>query len=590
MESLEKTVIDYIDNQTANYAILINGKWGSGKTFFWNKRLSRVIESKGKNAIYISLYGIKSIEELQRNLFLSTNPVLKKKESAIDLSTQLAKIALNTASFFGNALDKYEISIEPFLNIKDNFVLCFDDLERTSLNLSELFGFINILVEHESIKTIFIAAENELDQNEEYHKIKEKLIGKTISFIADSDTIVHQLIAPYRMIDDNYFKFLDQNLRFINEVFNKMEDRNLRTLNHAIADYFLIYKKLRDMGQAYLDYWAKRMLHFILALMSVVRAGKVKKDEALKIDSGSYFLAGFENEAPEKPFIMRFVNTYYKGLTENFTWSPTITEYIYTGYLDNERFLEETKLTDEGELTPVKKLTTKFEELSQEEFSSCTQTVLREIKEGIYDINSIPRIYSFFELFSQERLIDMRIPTLKRIFIQGIDNSIRVTEPKIEFEIHYHKRSASSQTYTQILDYAEKTYKEYKEKQIKSIVHEHLKRASYDPEGLFLLIRQKNNPKYGLDYSPIFKHVSAAQFVQLVTTLSQENLIALRSSILERYNFSNIKDYFAEDLPVLIKVSTKLFKKINGKKMTIRNYTIKKLIEVIENVESRLTK
>ena len=63
---------------------MINGEWGSGKTHFWNHKLRQRIENipnaKGKNykTIYISLYGINSIEEISKKIFLETNPMMSK--------------------------------------------------------------------------------------------------------------------------------------------------------------------------------------------------------------------------------------------------------------------------------------------------------------------------------------------------------------------------------------------------------------------------------------------------------------------------------------------------------------------------------
>ena len=47
---LENVIDDYINNKQINYAILIKGEWGSGKTFFVKKNVIR----RYNNALYIS--------------------------------------------------------------------------------------------------------------------------------------------------------------------------------------------------------------------------------------------------------------------------------------------------------------------------------------------------------------------------------------------------------------------------------------------------------------------------------------------------------------------------------------------------------
>ena len=45
----------------------------------------------------------------------------------------------------------------------------FDDLERASLDINEILGYINNFVEHDNIKVIIIANENEIED-----KLNEK--------------------------------------------------------------------------------------------------------------------------------------------------------------------------------------------------------------------------------------------------------------------------------------------------------------------------------------------------------------------------------------------------------------------------------
>ena len=74
---------------------------------------------------------------------------------------------------------------EDLLNTKD-YILIFDDLERCSINIINLLGYINFFVEHQSYKVILIANEKELKKTKKYKTIKEKLIGKTFEFKTNS--------------------------------------------------------------------------------------------------------------------------------------------------------------------------------------------------------------------------------------------------------------------------------------------------------------------------------------------------------------------------------------------------------------------
>ena len=45
MEELVESILDYIRSDYTDYAIMINGEWGSGKTYFWNNKIRKQIDS-----------------------------------------------------------------------------------------------------------------------------------------------------------------------------------------------------------------------------------------------------------------------------------------------------------------------------------------------------------------------------------------------------------------------------------------------------------------------------------------------------------------------------------------------------------------
>ena len=57
MEDLVESILDYVRADYTDYAIMINGEWGSGKTHFWNNKIRKKIDSmKFKNNIYVIIW------------------------------------------------------------------------------------------------------------------------------------------------------------------------------------------------------------------------------------------------------------------------------------------------------------------------------------------------------------------------------------------------------------------------------------------------------------------------------------------------------------------------------------------------------
>ena len=83
MEDLVESILDYVRADYTDYAIMINGEWGSGKTYFWNHKVRNKIESlkingKRYTTIYMSLYGISNLEEISKKIFIETTQLMDK--------------------------------------------------------------------------------------------------------------------------------------------------------------------------------------------------------------------------------------------------------------------------------------------------------------------------------------------------------------------------------------------------------------------------------------------------------------------------------------------------------------------------------
>lgn len=59
----------------------------------------------------------------------------------------------------------------------ESMVICFDDLERCSIPINDLFGFINNLVEHCNCKVIILADENNIGKMYANINIETKYIS-----------------------------------------------------------------------------------------------------------------------------------------------------------------------------------------------------------------------------------------------------------------------------------------------------------------------------------------------------------------------------------------------------------------------------
>lgn len=253
-----KTIFEtYLVTENTQFAILINGTWGSGKTFFWKYDLDKVAIEKGFKPIYLSLNGISKIEQLEHNLFIKLLPWIGKQESrASKNATILFTNALNHVSkyflkasltdiFKGVSVDSFDFS---------KYVICFDDLERCQTPIKEVLGFINNYVEHKGLKTIILADENNLISKEEkgYDNIKEKVIGRILNYEPDINEIVPELFKKHEFGKPDYYSFLKNNEEYIKIIINELKLSNLRVISFYLDLLDQIYPCLNNVDDNYI--------------------------------------------------------------------------------------------------------------------------------------------------------------------------------------------------------------------------------------------------------------------------------------------------------------------------------------------------
>lgn len=262
-EEIITMIKNYIDSSIYKYAILLDGEWGCGKTYFVEKVLMDKlkedikIKNKYKHIVYTSLYGVSSIQDASSKLYLSL--ISGGDKNIIKKVTPLISGVLKGANVNINVND-IGSSLSTFVNIS-NYIIFIDDLERCNCNISEIMGLLNNFVEHSETKIIIIANEKEIESSPEgldalqciaavnekitisnkkndkpnfspkelreitselfdgksnYEKIKEKLIGQTIKYKPNLDCVIETIV--------------DKNLK---------EDIALRKLLLSKKDYFV---------------------------------------------------------------------------------------------------------------------------------------------------------------------------------------------------------------------------------------------------------------------------------------------------------------------------------------------------------------
>ena len=219
--------------QSPEYAVMIDAPWGAGKTYFIRNFLEKYYENKDlkkERFLWVSLYGLSSIEEIEAAIFAQAHPVLSHKGMALagKLLGETLKATLK--------VNLTDINIPEYLKDLQDVVLIFDDVERCLMDVNKLLGYLNHFVENQNHKMILIANEKEIEiKSEKYKQIKEKLIGKTFKYETSS---VEDILSGFISKNFNGKPFIQpfylNQMKLIVRLFNLSGYYNICVLKQAL--------------------------------------------------------------------------------------------------------------------------------------------------------------------------------------------------------------------------------------------------------------------------------------------------------------------------------------------------------------------
>ena len=231
----------YLNRANTQYAIMIDGDWGTGKTYFYKTDILPLV--KDYHSIYISLYGLETIQDIENELFKSIS--LKDQGLLADGAAVSDEVRLGGSGYAVQALiNRWKkesiVSGRPF-------VLCLDDLERWQGNISVCLSYINKLVEHENAKCILIGNISHFTggDQETFENAREKTIAHIYRLENKIDVVVDAAFSLISFQNEESRQFIyslvHKNQKKLSNLLERIHFKNIRTISEAIQLYEYIF-------------------------------------------------------------------------------------------------------------------------------------------------------------------------------------------------------------------------------------------------------------------------------------------------------------------------------------------------------------
>ncbi len=661
-ENLKNIIYEYLKNTKINYAIMINGEWGSGKTFFVKKNIIK----RYSNSLYISLYGVSSIDKLSEKIYLE---IIKSKALTNKFSIFLKKIydkylffkivffpfllIWRILKFIYNSFFKliwlitYNIinlkfninlsSIEKkdfygilklFKNI-NKYIFVIDDLERCSIPIEEVMGYLNDFVEHKNVKCIIVANEEEIiktnnnnyelkiltalnekidyydldrqsDKNSKkkkekvdlvdlknridylynninkYKIMKEKLIWKEYLFIPNIDDIYDNLAFKYKDSE----QFFEKTLNTKHIVINSMKQYNfynIRTLEYYFDIFYHIYL-LTDkyINECKID---NKYVYESISKSVMMSCIGLKKGYNLNglLSSSKFDMISFE---PNKN------DLFQKNLYLSFDF---VNEYLINNSIVKSNIDETLKNFAESNYDKIDdndpfNLLNEYWYCNSDELTKILNEIFKNIEANKYN----------YKLYS---LIIKKIAYIENMGYKNkiIDDIINKIEEKVNMvdnvsfnEHNFFEEGNVAKIYNQ---YMEKLKEKVKVKNDYKKSNELEKILDSNDWGVKLYNYVNEQYDNYLSQHKFFSTLNIDKIIQNVKKFEIKNIYYLKYTLDSIYNFSNINEYYKGDIDPL-----KYFmEKLMGIDLTkiddpMLKYPINLLIKTTKSLIERLEK
>ncbi|MEZ4988270.1 MAG: hypothetical protein R2795_25120 [Saprospiraceae bacterium] len=446
----------YIKSETDEYGLLINGKWGHGKTYFIENILPNEIESL--EIFYVSVNGMNSTSELHR---------------AIISKAMVNHLSLDRFLSFGSRASKAIKAMPKALAVLDSLsfsdfhfphqiLVVIDDLERIpeSYSYGELFGYISrTFLSKPKFKTILIGdISRPRIISSEFRIIKEKYIKWIIDFESDFKVVLDDMVAKYKK--EKSFNFIVKNKETIQDLFRRNDIRNYRTLGFFLEVCSTVGSVLNDK---YNDL-SNSIILFIFIFSVEYKLGHTDYFDGpdnlppqVKTSGSDNFLyaeiifdkinkmTGAVEEAPKKAeepqqpldvFIKSF-ESYSRedpnndiGYKGEYHFFRSLYVYITTGKLDSPAFLAEcenlSNYRQRNQEEEVRErvdedvsIMTQYKTLSFVELSQAIERFLQRLPE--LNIADAIRGFSFLFYFAESELVTHNSEDLEQTFNEYIE-------------------------------------------------------------------------------------------------------------------------------------------------------------------------
>lgn len=627
-EEVVKIIEEYVKEERYKQAVLLDGEWGSGKTFFIKEKLLESLKENlpDKKFYYISLYGVSSAEEIFDEIYSSMVGKFVEETLGEKNSKVAEKGILVTSKLFAAGMKYFNIEKQDLPKLSDvkeikNAVVIFDDLERCEIEVNQTLGIINNLVEHNDIKIILVANQNEIGKmnfskdisnkyqialndklnlneggkkkeedttytkaqlmkrTEElfsedafYKKVREKLIGLTIYYQPNMADVFVSVIDTY-IKEGKSKECLLKNKQKIVNLFDEQKHYNIRTLIFSLIAFDKIFDIVDAIGfeeHKYIEQELERVLKYIVISAIRIKSGKTPYYWTNSSVKSGIIHYDRKNFLKDRVYGYKFVDDYLLQCRLN---KKEIEDTILKIVSEQKSYDESRELEKSlayGKLHP-------WWELEDDEIEKILSEILTELKELKYGpryfkdmiVTLMQMEYNDFKCFEYSYFVDLMAKKIQTYAGDFGHHDLAVLGEDAEFVKKYNE---IVQPLFEILDKKEGKDKEEDNSFLcdQEFWNKEFRKKCRDNKDVYII---DNKFFYYIDPDKFIIQVQKAKTAYLYNFMAGINVV---------YDFGNLNEFFKEDISNLKSILEKLDEELLCEEKKTKKIALNKLKEKLQ--------
>lgn len=640
-KEIEQIIIKYVEEKNNNYAILLDGQWGCGKTFFIKNKIIPAIDTTNKKCIYMSLYGLSDIKEIDKQIYFEILDKLAPNNKEINFIKKGGKIVIKGYKIINEAiggklpmvsLDNITSIISLFNKI-DNYVLIFDDLERCNILPNIVLGYINRFVEHKNCKCIIVANQKEISKVNILDNIEFKYLIALNKEIDFKDDKKYELAKAFGVNEKNQKnekieikdlknrmeQIFDENIQY-NQIKEKLigttiyykpnlEDVLKNVVNNDLDENSIkkiIFKHSNDIIQMLED---KRHINIrtlriaikkFTEIIHVINKISIDSDELL--DDLLYNILIYTlyctiiNKTGQAECKWEEFSEYgniYIG-RKKITAFKYIDKLVNQGFLNEENvkcvtenFIQNLKM-DGSSLNDPLNILLGYWELEDDIIISNMEKLINKIEKNEYKIEQYPKIIALIikikNMGFDRKYLDDAIRLIK--------NNISITDIQQdrfdEFGVMFNSKSESTEYNSVMQPIRELIKKQSGQNREEKINDIFLTGIGWGKRFYDFCDNEQNKSLTDRKFAQL---LDIDIILKIINESNVEDICNFRIMLNKIYNFSNINEYYKGDIENLSKLKEGLENNLKKQKYgKSKTANIKWLIENLENILERLNR